>query len=179
MLLYNKKDTYTVLIGMALYHLLTIGLCVFFAYRFIILSYNPGGYLVIAMLLSMIIVVDVLLWRIQGYSRFLVRCKFDQNGIHCNILHLKKWSILWKDICIYGLCGYTSPGLYGIVFFSSNKNEIYSKESCTIISRQRIVFQTDEKRWSQISEYMPEKMQKELWYSIQRKRDCYYRIKSN
>jgi len=176
--LYNRKDTYFVLFGITAFHILTLGLCAFFTYKFLVEFHDPGGYVLLVFLLSLIVIVDIALWKSQGFSRFLIRCRFDSNGIYCTIFWFKQWLIRWDEICVYGLCGYGIPGAYGIAFFSIDENEQYDRKKCVSISKCRIVFQVTNVRWARISEYMPDKMKKDLGYSIEKEKNCFYRHKN-
>lgn len=177
--LYNKKDTYFVLFGIMAFHMLTLGLCLFFTYKFLVVSYDYSGYVLLVFLFSLIVIVDIMLWKSQGYSRFLVRCMFDPNGIHCRILGFRQWQIRWDDICVYGLCGYGIPGCYGIAFFSTDEKELYDRKKCVSISKHRIIFQVTDSHWSRISEYMPVKMKTDLEHSIDKEINCFYRYKKS
>lgn len=179
MLLYNKKDTFVVVIGIVFCHVLIIGLCINFAYKFLILSYIPTAYVLLVMMLSMLAVMDIICHKYNAFRRFLILCSFDHEGITCSYLGLKKWKLMWDSICVYGIDGNTSSSkysLYGVIFFSTDPCEKYGKETCYRISNRRIVFQADIKKWLKIKEYMPEKMQANLEDSIYGKRDCYYRV---
>ena len=175
MCIYNKKMTYFVTGGLALFHLLVAGLCVFWSYTFLIASYDPSVFPLLAMFIGMTVLLDVIALRNQAFSRFFVRFRTDANGIHCAGLGWKKWSILWANIRVFGVLGYTPDTGMGIIFLSTDRNEKYSREKCVSISRQRIVFEADERIWKELSLYMPNDIKLKLRKSIDEKRDCYYR----
>jgi hypothetical protein len=180
MLLYNKKDTFIVVFGVAFFHILDILLCIFCIQKFIIVAKNPNGYLLFGMLVLLVVIFDIALAKVHGFRRFLIRCNVDYDGINCSFLGIKKWTLLWKDICIYGICGLSATSkyaLYGIVFLSTNVSEKYGKDTCSLITPRRIVFQIEQKRWDVISIYMPKQMKDRLDNAIVNNRDCYYRIK--
>lgn len=173
--LYNKKDTITVVGGILFLHIMVTLLCCFFVKKFLIQTYEPGVYLLLLFLISMVVIVDVLLYRIQTFRRYLVTCKFDADGIHCSLLGFKKWTIKWSDIRIVGITGYSTTGM-GILFFSTDQNEKYSIKKCIEISDRRIVFEINEKNWCAIKVYLPNPMKERLWESIQKRQDFFYRI---
>lgn len=173
--LYNKKDTIMVVGGLAFLHISVCGICIFLINRFLIQTYDPGVYVLLLFFISMTVVCDVLMYRVQIFSRLLVRCRIDREGIHCSLLGLKKWTIRWNEICVFGITGY-SFGM-GIIFLSTDSGEKYSKKKCIEVSSKRIVFEADEKRWRVISAYMPDDMKKKLLKSMQDRCDTFYRIK--
>ena len=161
--------------GLVFYHLLVAGLCMFWIYRFLISSYDPSVFLLLALFVGGTVCCDVILYRTQAFSRFLVRFKTDASGIHCFGLGWKRWSILWSDIHVFGVTGFTPSTGMGIIFLSTDPSEKFSREKCVSISRERIVFQADEKIWSKLSIYMPFNIKIKLRNSINEKRDCFYR----
>lgn len=173
--LFNKKDTFIVVWGMLFLHALCVGLCVFFVYQFIVVTYDSGVFALLFILIGGLTLIDVMCYRIQAVSRFLVRCSIDEKGIHCVCLGRKKWSIFWKDIRIAGIIGYATTGI-GLIFLSIDKNEKYNKTTCIKISNKRIVFQAEERIWAKFSENMPGNMKLKLQRSMEEKRDCYYRF---
>ena len=172
--LYNKRDSYLVVGGLAFLHLLAAGLCAFFVYRFLISSYDPGVYLLLAILVGSMVLCDVGLYQAKVFSRFLTRFKADAEGIHCR-LGLKKWNVLWNDIHVFGIIGFTPWTGMGIIFLSTDADEKYSRKKCVSISGKRIVFQAEERIWSEISTYMPDDIKVKLRDSVDNKRDCFYR----
>lgn len=175
MCIYNKKMTYFVTSGLALFHLLVVGLCIYWSYTFLIASFDPSVFPLLALFIGMTVLLDVITSRNQAVSRFFVRFKTDANGIHCAGLGWKKWSIFWADIHVFGVLGYTPDTGMGIIFLSTDQNEKYSREKCVSISRQRIVFEADERIWKELSLHMPSDIMSKLRNSIDKKQDCYCR----
>lgn len=173
--LYNKKDTIMVVGGLIFLHISVCGLCIFWINKFLIQTYSPGIYGLLLFFISMTAVCDVLVYRVQGFSRLLIHCRIDCEGIHCSLLGFKKWTIKWSDICVFGITGY-SFGM-GIIFLSTDSGEKYNKKKCIEVSSKRIVFEADEKRWRVVSAFMPDNIKKKLLKSMQDRCDTFYRIK--
>ena len=172
--LYDRKNTYFVIGGILLYHLLVVGLCSFWAYKFLYITYVPGVILLISMFILLTTICDVLLYRFQLIDRFLIRICVGHRGMHCTLLW-KKWCIEWDDICLFGITGFSNS--YGMVlgFFSCDSHERYNKEKITEISRARIVFQVNKSRWELLSHYLPIDIQSKMDKALESKQDCYYR----
>ena len=174
MYLFGKKDTIVVIGGMILCHILDCGLCMFFVYKFLIITYDAGVFLLLGVLMGPLIICDIMALKQQAFSRFLVRCKVNQEGIHCSYIG-KKWSIKWCDIHIFGITGFSSFTQTGIVFFSADPSEKYQAKLLTLISNKRICFSINEKRWRTFSAHMPDAMKRKLEKAIDGAHDCYYR----
>lgn len=174
MRLYDKQSTYCVLGGSVFMHLLVAGICIHSSYTWPITPDDPGTLLLIAFFIVLMIVWDIMLCKTQTYSRFLTRFKADSEGIHCR-LGLKKWNVLWNDIHVYGIIGFSAWTGMGIIFLSTDADEKHIPKKCVSISEKRIVFQAEERIWSEISTYMPNDIKSKLRRSIDNKQDCYYR----
>ena len=172
--LYNKLDSWYVVGVLSFLHVLTAALCVFFIYRFMIVNYDSEVWVLLLMFIVPLVIIDVGLYRFQLISRFLIRCYFDEKGIHC-VLGLKKWNILWDDICFVGVTGFSATGV-GIIFLSTDKGEYFNKKKAIMISDKRIVFEANDKIWSNLSTYMPPKMRDRLQKAINERRECDFRV---
>lgn len=108
------------------------------------------------------------MWKVRGYSRFLIRCWFDEEGIHGKGPRLGDFDILWNHIRTYGIvvssCSYLSLGLT----YVSTVQEYAPKDvgEATKISQNRLIFQYRKDFWAAFTEYMPADMQKHLNVSI-------------
>lgn len=173
--LYNKKDAYIVIGGLVFYHILIIMLCTFWVHRFIFVSFNPDVLFLLALFIGGTIYTDVLISRIQGFSRFFLRCKVNERGIHCVGLGRKKWSIMWSDIRVYGITGFCSPSKSPLIFLSTDPDEKPNSYIITNISQKRIAFQATASTWNTFAEYMPTEMRKKIHMSYHQKRDCFYK----
>ena len=168
--LYSKKETYLVVGGIFFLHLLVIGLCIFWCWRFLWNNYDPGGFVLIFMFVGGLIICDVLLTKVQGLSRFLVRCKVDCTGIHCSMPFKKQWHIAWADIRTYGLLGLNNSISYAQCFLSTNSS-IMDGNHLTILSDKRIVFQINSPLWFALMEYLPIDIKRKLLKALKEGHD--------
>lgn len=174
MYLFGKKNTVLVIGGMVLCHLLVAALCAFWIYRFLVVTYDPAVFLLLGLFVGAIIFCDVLAAKVQAFSRFLVRCRVDSDGIYCACLW-KRWSIKWSDVHIFGITGFSSLAQTGIVFLSKDLREKYQQNKLTLVTSNRIAFSLDERRWDKFSNHMPTEIKRKLQRAIDNNRDCYYR----
>lgn len=174
MYLFGKKDTFLVVGGIIFCHLLVGALCILFAYKFLIATYDAGVFLLLSLLIGPLIICDILATKVQAFRRFFVRCRVNSKGIRCTCLS-KKWNIKWCDICVFGITGFSSMTQTGIVFLSSDFFEKYQEKTLTNITNNRIVFSVNEHRWKFFSKYMPDDMKRKLEKAICNSHDCYYR----
>ena len=126
--LFNKRDSIIVIGGLVIYHILVCILCFFWIKKFLVYNYDPSVYLLIFMFVSITLLCDVLLYRVQVFKRFLLRCKFCNEGIYCTLFGIRNWKIKWDDICIFGTCGYSTMNDRGIIFLSTDRNEKYDNK---------------------------------------------------
>ena len=176
MMLYSKKDSCMVIGGIVLYHVLVACLVVFWIYRFLIIDFDPGVFILLGIFIFGTALTDIMICRIQGFSRFLIRCQVDKNGIYCSGIGLGKWTILWKNIHVFGTIGNESPGESVLIFLSTDSDEKYSKEKCASISKNRIVFQSTGTIWKSISEHLPGDIKTKIDNALNGKYDCFYRV---
>lgn len=174
MFLFGKKNTILVIGGIIFYHLLVGALCAFFIYRFLIVTYNAGVFILLSLFIGATAICDILAHKVQAFSRFLVRCKVDCEGVHCMYLG-KKWCIMWKDVHVFGMTGFSSITQTGVVFLSSNLREKYQQNTLTLISNNRIAFSINQKRWKAFSIHMPADIKRKLEKAINSAQDCYFR----
>ena len=175
MMLNNKKDSCVVIGGIVFFHVLVACLSIFWIYRFLIIDFDPGVFVLLGIFVFGTTITDIMLCRIQGFSRFLIRCRVEKNGIYCSRIGLGKWTILWKDIHVFGTIGSALPGNVVLIFLSTDTGEKYSKENCVRISQKRIVFQSTATIWKSISEYLPGDIKTKIDNALNGKYDCFYR----
>lgn len=166
--LYNKSDTYLVVGGMVFYHILVLGLCAFWVYRFAFVSYNPDVFVLIAIFVFGTMLCDILLSRVQGFSRFLIRCKINKQGFTFHKPFGKSYQIDWTDIQSYGLLCLYSDFSYNLLYFSKCKHERNVKTS--EISAERISFQIDPMKWDAIKWYIPSNISANIQIAMDSKR---------
>jgi len=176
MYLFGKKNTIMVIGGIVFLHVLDGMLCGFFVYKFMMITFDPGVFVLLFVLLGPLVICDTMAKNTQAFSRFLVRCTMDSEGIYCTSI-AKKWRIRWDDICIFGVTGFSSTLKKGIAFLSSDSDEKYQKKTLTHISQKRLAFSVEDGIWENFRAYMPEDIRKKLEKSINNTYDCFYRRK--
>ena len=175
MFLYGKKTTCFVAGGLLFLHLLCIGLSGFFIYRFLIVSYDPSVFILLAILIGGLVVVDITTHQVQVFGRLLVRCKFTMEGIICYGIGMGKWCIQWEKICFYGITGYSLPYNMPIVFLSADPKEKYDEKNVSRLTKQRVVFELRQEILGMLQLYMPADMIKRMEAAIDSKRDMFFR----
>lgn len=173
MRLYDKSTTYSILGGIVFLHGIILGLCIFWIYRFLIITYDPSVYLLIGGIIGMLVFCDILLHQSHVVGRFLIRCKFDETGIYCYGLGWKSWRINWADVCFYGIEGFSQYN-FGILFISADANEKFDVKRYADITPLRIVFQVRDEIWQDLERYMPNDMKQKLFACSQKRHDCFY-----
>ena len=114
----------------------------------------------------------------QAFSRFLTRCSFDAEGIHCRSPRWGRFTLRWDEIRTYGFgvnsFSYMSASF---LYFSRNEEEYVPKNGMELlrIGRDRIIFQYRESIWAARSEYMPRDMVKRLDDVIRNERGGHFR----
>lgn len=176
MRLYDKQTTFTVIGGILLMYGLCLGLCGFFVYRFLIRTFDPAVYLLLAIVLCPLILFPILSRKSHAFGRFLLRCRFDKLGISCYGLGWRRFTLRWDDICLYGIDGYGKHSGYsmGILFLSTDPEERFDPKHYADINAHRIVFAVRDEIWDKFDTYMPEEMKKRLMSCAKTKQNCYY-----
>ena len=184
--LYDPSTTGFVLGGMGMLYVLSLGLCVFFVKRFVFESLAVTGavdWMVLPLLMVFLIppfvIIPILSRKERAIGRYLLRCRFTPEGIHCGGLFWKPFQIPWEKIRTYGLqgAGYAHASM-GLLFFSTEK-EYYRKERIACISESRIVFRLREDIVSPLLEFMPQDMKIRLEPAIRESKDIYIQRSRN
>ena len=174
--LYESSTTGFILGGMGMLYGLSVGLCVFFVKRFVLESLAVDWVVIPLLMVFLIppfVIIPVLSRKERVIGRYLLRCRFTPEGIHCGGLFWKPFLISWENIRTYGLqvAGYAHVSM-GLLFFSTEK-EYYSKERIAHISESRIVFQLREEIVPPLFEFMPQDMKIRLEPAIRESREVY------
>ncbi len=166
-MLYNSYLTLQMIILVMFLNIAAIVLCccLFF------IKPSSTHYAVIALIVGIMIIIDVSLVLNNAGTRFLIRCRIDQEGIHCS-LFLKKWSINWSDIRVYGGTGYE---ICPLLFFSADASEQNDAKTMVSINKKRIVFEDREAFWTIAEEHMPKDIKVRLKEFGRTKQPCFYR----
>ena len=118
----------------------------------------------------------------QVFSRFLTRCSFDAEGIHCRSPRWGRFTLRWNEIRTYGFgvnsFSYMSASF---LYFSRNEVEYVPKNGMELlrIGRDRIIFQYRPSIWAALTEYMPRDMIKRLDDVIRNERGGHFRRNPN
>lgn len=142
--LYNNYTTYYILVGIALMYALLAALNIWIYKKCDAVSEK------IALMLVLDIpgcIFLVLAYKPQVLSRFLTRCSFDAEGIHCRSPRWGRFTLRWDEIRTYG---------FGVNSFS------YMSASFLYFSRNE-------------AEYMPKDMIKRLGDVIRNERGGHFR----
>lgn len=172
--LYNRRETVLVIGGIMLLHFLIIGLCIFWCWKFLWNDYDPGVFVLLVMFIGGLIICDILLARVQGVSRFLLRCNVDYAGIHCYMPFNKYWHIAWTDIRTYGLFGLNDPVSYIQCFFSADCS-IMDRNQLATLSEKQISFQVNSPLYFAIMEYVPMDIKAKLLKTLAEGKDRVFR----
>ena len=180
--LYDPSTTWFILGGMGMLYGLSIGLCVFFVKRFIFESLAVDWMvlpLLMVFLIPPFVIIPILSRKERAIGRYLLRCRFTPEGIHCGGLFWKPFQIPWEKIRTYGLqgAGYAHASM-GLLFFST-ENEYFRKERITHISQSRIVFQLREEIVPPLLEFMPQDMKSRLEPAIREPKEIYIQRSRN
>lgn len=174
--LYDPSTTWFILCGMGMLYGLSVGLCVFFVKRFVLESLAVDWVvipLLMVFLIPSFVIIPVLSRKERVIGRYLLRCRFTPEGIHCGGLFWKPFLISWENIRTYGLqvAGYAHVSM-GLLFFSTEK-EYYRKERIACISESRIVLQLREEIVPPLLEFMPQDMKIRLEPAISEAKEIY------
>ena len=174
--LYNKKDSIFLVFFVLFMDYWFVRLFIFFTYEWIILSYDPGVFLLYLIIHVPGIWMNFFFFKqFQLIDRYFTRCKLDENGIHIFLFGKKRRVLLWSEICTYGITG---SHMKAILFFSKDPTEVYSKKLHGLLNDRRIIFEVRKRILDTVFEHMPIEMKKNLEYSIKEKRDCFHRRKT-
>lgn len=160
--LYDNYTTYYILVGIALMYALLVALNIWIYKKCDAVSEK------IALMLVLDIpgcIFLVLAYKPQVLSRFLTRCSFDAEGIHCRSPRWGCFTLRWDEIRTYGFGGNSfSYKSIPVLYFSLNKAEYVPKNGMELlrIGRDRIIFQYRASIWAALTEYMPRDMVKRL-----------------
>lgn len=114
----------------------------------------------------------------QVFSRFLTRCSFDAEGIHCRSPRWGRFTLRWDEIRTYGFYGYSFSYMsMPFLYFSLDPAEYAPQNGGEVarIGRDRIIFQYRPSIWAALTEYMPRDMVKRLDDVIRNERGGHFR----
>jgi len=160
--LYDNYTTYYILVGIALMYALLAALSIWIYKKCDAVSEK------IALMLVLDIpgcIFLVLAYKPQVLSRFLTRCSFDAEGIHCRSPRWGRFTLRWDEIRTYGFYGYSFSYMSMPFLYFSLDPEEYAPQNggeAARIGRDRIIFEYRPSIWAALTENMPEDMIKRL-----------------
>lgn len=158
--------------GGVMFNILCFVMSIVFAHKMIT---DDIGYVFVVMLeIFCALGLDLCFAKIHIVACCLTKCKIDHIGLHCSILGIKKWDILWEDIRIYGIRGFNSPYMVQM-FFYCDPSEKHDPIKNFVVNNQRIVFEYERKRWDLVAQYAPEDIKEKIEYSLWENNDCFHR----
>lgn len=170
---YGKRNVLLVVGGLIFYHLLVIALCLFWIYRFLILTFNPGVILLLAMFGVSTAVCDCMLHKVNGFGRFLVCYRFSREGILYMKLGKKTQQILWTEIKAFGIYGFADTHQFPVVYFSKNWGDGSVPDGGMAPLEHMIQFRLSKAIWEKHSCYFPSDVVEKLKKAVVTQRDCY------
>lgn len=176
--LYESSISFVLPVLLALLCLLSVALSSFFIKRFLLDSYDPAVYFLLAILIGPWIYVIVSLQRNGLLKRLFLRFSVDESGIHCFLLGKKCYSIDWDNIHTFAVIGFSFSYASGVmIIFSSDKKEYAPRNLREInrISQGRMVIQYRSDVWTALQQFMPTDMCEKLSYAISRNQDCFHK----
>ena len=114
----------------------------------------------------------------QVFSRFLTRCSFDTEGIHCRSPRWGCFTLRWDEIRTYGFYGYSFSYMSMPFLYFSLDPEEYAPQNggeAARIGRDRIIFEYRPSIWAALTEYVPKDMIKRLDDVIRNERGGHFR----
>ena len=170
--LYDTFSTYYILGGLLFMYAGCVGICVDLA-----IKRDEMFFMACIMFLVPAFIIMPILGRSgQLFSRYMIRCRFTEEGIMVFNPIWKRFTIRWADIHTYGM--FNSSYSYvsmDLIFLSMDGTELDIPKQRARISKQRLVFQHRDDLWPALSEYLPADMKKHLEESMRTGRGCYVR----
>ncbi len=157
---------------MALFHCVLLGVsgCLIYRYCCHDVPVDALGAAVLIMILMLF--VDVLMIKDYAVTRTWIRCRFDEEGVHCSGFCMKPWIVRWDEICVYGVNGFD---YCPIVFFSTESSEYNNVKTVLSINKKRIVFEYRDIFWQNASPFLPVDIKQRLEDYQRTKQKCFYR----
>ena len=152
-------DTFVIVGGIVFGYVLTFSLIAFFVKRFLIDSYDPTVFALIAFLLIAPTFLAIEMHRERFLRRFFLQYRFSEKGIACQGIGWGRFFIAWQAIRTYGVFGSTPNR--GFLFFSLDPKELVM-ENMLILRKDRLILEYRQDAWEAAFAYMPADMKKRL-----------------
>ncbi len=165
-----------IILGLAFFHILTIGIFVFCFVHFI-MNGDPGGWAIIILFLIMWIITDSMLIRQHSFGRYFLNYKFHDDGIHCGGLGWGRFIVPWESIRTYGYADNSYPTVsFQFFFFSQDPCEnMKDIRSLLILRKDRLILQYRKDAWEAVIESMPIDMKRNLEDCLRHNRGGFFR----
>lgn len=176
--IYDQYTTIILPMMLGLFCALSVGLSAFFIKRFLLDSFDPAVFLLLAIVLGPWIFVLIGLRKNGLLLRLFLRFTLDQEGIHCFLWGKEQYRIEWNRIHTFGLMGYSFSYAGGLLLlFSTDKKELAPKNlvEANRISGDRMIIRYRPEVWEALAEVMPADMGEKLDYALSRKQDCFHK----
>lgn len=161
---YEEFMAYYIIFGITLMYVLAIGLSIFSVVHF---SYDGIG---LAFIIDIIpfVVIPILSYKDKGIERFYLRCRFEEDGIHCFGLFWKPFVIRWDEIKTFGrVCSSYSYASADLMIFSTEKEyypikdkKLERTKKLMRINDKRMIIGYRDRIKMPLTEFMPKDMKK-------------------
>lgn len=176
--IYDRYTTFFLPVILGLFCALSVGLSAFFIKRFLLDSFDPAVFLLLAILIGPWIFVLIGLRKNGLLRRLFLRFTLDQEGIHCFLPFGGRYVIRWSEIHTFGTLGYSFSRAGGVLLlFSTDKKELAPKNlmEANRISGDRMIIRYRPEVWEVLMAVMPADMTQMLGYALSRKQDCFHK----
>lgn len=175
--LYDHSTTYTILGGLAFIYILSLSLCGFFIYNFILHGKNElSVYVLLILFLIPLTIIPITAHRQNMLSRFLIRCNFNAAGIHCQGLFWGTFFIPWESIHTYGIQSSSySYQSFRLMYFSTKKADVESSKVKVMVTKCQLVFQHRASLWNELNLYLPKDIKNNLQTALEQQQNKYYK----
>lgn len=176
--IYDRYTTIVLPVMLGLFCALSVGLSAFFIKRFLLNSFDPAVFLLLAILIGPWIFVWIGLKRNGLLRRLFLRFTLDEAGIHCVLPFGGRYVIRWSEIHTFGTLGFAFSWAGGVmILFSTDKKELAPKNlvEANRVSRDRMIIRYRPEVWEALAEAMPDDMTQMLGHALSRKQDCFHK----
>lgn len=176
--LYESSISYVLPTFLLLLCLLSIVLSCFFIKKFLLDSYDPAVYFLVALMIGPWIYVIIGLQQCGVFKRLFLRFSVDESGIHCYLFGKKQYEIRWDHIHTFGIVGFSFSYVNGImILFSTDKKEYAPQKITEVnrISKEKMVIQYRADVWDTLTQFMPLDICEKLSYAVSRNQDCFHK----
>lgn len=176
--IYDRCTTWMLLLGLTSMCILALGLSIFFIVRFLVISFDPGVFILLLIIDCPWVIVFVNLLK-QGFLlRLLSRIRFAEEGIHIGWFARPATVLRWDEIHTYGIIGYSvAYASKTIIYMSKDRQELAPKsiKEANAISSNRISIECRKEIWFSLLEHMPLDMKRKLSDSLSKERDGFFK----